>query len=118
MVWEVVRGVWDTEHFLALSWLLHPPHRQWASGTPAEHRGSHCFLSLKHTSAAPSYVPAHQVDVTELVEPEVVDGCGDKGEVVLLEALVGIVHSNCEATQDPPVHGGFLSCELWGGGGG
>ena len=46
MVWEVVRGGGggggggggDTEHFLALSWLLHPPHRQWASGTPAEQR--------------------------------------------------------------------------------
>ena len=70
---------------------------------------------LKHTSVTHSYFPAHQVDIAELVQPEVVDGCGNKREVVFLEALVGIIHGNCEATQDPPVHGGLLSCELWAG---
>lgn len=58
----------------------------------------------------------HQVDITELIQPEVEDRRGDQREVVLGKATVCIVNGNRESTQDPLVHEGLLARELWGGG--
>ena len=58
----------------------------------------------------------YQVDITEFIEPEVVDGSCDHGKVVLFEPSVGIVNGNRETTKDPSVHDGLFPCELGGGG--
>ena len=50
-----------------------------------------------------------QIPVTQLVQPEVVDGCGGHGEVIGFHPLVARVHSVGEATQDPPVQLRFLA---------
>ncbi len=51
----------------------------------------------------------HQVNITELVEPEVVYCRGDEGEVVPFKPTVGIVHSSCKSTENPPIHDGLTA---------
>lgn len=51
----------------------------------------------------------YQVDVTELVQPEVVDGGGDGREVVGLEAGVTECNSGAQPGQNPPVRYALLS---------
>lgn len=46
---------------------------------------------------------SYQVYITELIEPEVVDGSGDGWEVVGLEASVTESNSSTQPGQDPPV---------------
>jgi len=58
----------------------------------------------------------HQVDVTELVQPEGVDGRGDAGEVVGLEARAADPHRRRQPGQDPPVHRALLAAQLLTGG--
>ena len=45
----------------------------------------------------------YQVDITELVKPEVVDGGGDSREVVGFEASITESNSSTQPGQDPPV---------------
>ena len=46
----------------------------------------------------------NQIDVAQIVEPEVVGGGGGEREVVLLEAALTRLHGVGETTQDPLVH--------------
>ena len=46
---------------------------------------------------------SYQVDVAELVQPEVVDGGGDGWEVVGLEGSVTETNSSAQPRQNPPV---------------
>ena len=54
----------------------------------------------------------HQVDITELVKPEVVDSGGGCGEVVVLESLVAQVDGVAESAQDPEVEKPLISRQL------
>ena len=60
-------------------------------------------------------VPPHQVDITELVEPEAVLGSGDSWEVVGLETLVAEPHSFSQPAADPAVHQALVASGLAGG---
>lgn len=55
---------------------------------------------------------SYQVDVTELVQPEVVDGGGDGWEVVGLKAGVTVSNSSAQPGQNPPVWHTLLSIQL------
>lgn len=46
---------------------------------------------------------SYQVDVTEFVQPEVVDGGRDGWEVVSLEAGITQTDSSTQSRQNPPV---------------
>lgn len=48
----------------------------------------------------------HQVDITEVVEPEVVQGVGDERQVPAEEAPLTLVGGKGQAAQNPGVHGG------------
>jgi hypothetical protein len=56
-----------------------------------------------HRQTETRQTDSHQIDVTELVEPEVVDGCGDSWEVVGLEPCITQTHSSTQTGQNPPV---------------
>ena len=43
------------------------------------------------TAAMPTSVP-HQVHITQLIQPEVVDGCGGSREVILSKSSVDFIH--------------------------
>lgn len=45
----------------------------------------------------------HQVDVTQLVQPEVVDCGGDTWEVIGLEASITETNSGTQSGKNPPV---------------
>lgn len=46
---------------------------------------------------------SYQIHITELVQPEVVDGGGDGWEVVGLEAGITETDSGAQSRQNPPV---------------
>lgn len=46
---------------------------------------------------------SYQVDIAELIEPEVVDGGGDGWEVIGLEASVTETNCRTQPRQNPPV---------------
>lgn len=46
---------------------------------------------------------SYQVDIAELIEPEVVDGGGDGWKVVGLETSVTETNSSTQPGQNPPV---------------
>ena len=46
----------------------------------------------------------YQVDVAELIQPEVVDGGGAGRELVLLKGLITEAHGVGESAQNPLVH--------------
>lgn len=54
----------------------------------------------------------YQVDVAELVEPKVVDGGGDGGEVVCLEAGVAQTDGGAQPGQNPAVGNALLAAHL------
>ena len=58
-----------------------------------------------HVGALEHWLQIFKVNITELVEPEVVQRGGGGGEVVRLEAGVAELHGVREAGQDPPVLG-------------
>lgn len=47
----------------------------------------------------------HQVDITEIVEPEVVQAVGDKRKLPAEEASLTFTGSKGQAAQNPGVHG-------------
>lgn len=49
---------------------------------------------------------AHQVDVTEIVQPEEMDGGGSRMEFTFLKLLGTVFRCVIETAEDPPVHGG------------
>lgn len=57
---------------------------------------------------------AHQVDITELIEPKAVLGGGDGWKIVSLEAFVAEPHSLSQPTADPAVHQALMPCRLGG----
>ena len=61
---------------------------------------------------APTCV-THQVHITQLIEPEVVDGCCSCRKVVLSEPPVDLIHSKRAATQDPAVNDSLFANCLW-----
>jgi hypothetical protein len=54
----------------------------------------------------------HQVDITEVVEPEVVAGGGGCGELVPLKRSVAHVHGRGETTQHPHVSAALCAHQL------
>ena len=52
---------------------------------------------------------SHQVHITQLVEPEVVDGRGGCREVILSEPSVHLIHSKRAAAEDPAVNDSLLA---------
>lgn len=60
----------------------------------------------------PRSAPPHQIDITELVEPEAVLGSSDSWEVVGLETLVAEPHSLSQPTADPAVHQALMAYRL------
>lgn len=56
--------------------------------------------------------PSYQVDVTQLVEPEVVDGGGDAWEIVGLERSVAESDGGAESRQNPSVGDALLTAQL------
>lgn len=55
---------------------------------------------------------SHQVDITELIEPEAVLGSGDSWEIVGLEALVAKPHRLSQPAADPAVHQALVASRL------
>jgi len=55
---------------------------------------------MSHSSKANFY--AHNIDITQLIEPEVVHGVGGSHEVPLVERFVDIRDCNVELVIDPP----------------
>lgn len=55
---------------------------------------------------------SYQVDIAELIEPEVVDGGGDGWKVVGLETSVTETNSSTQPGQNPPVWYALLSTQL------
>ena len=51
----------------------------------------------------------HQVDVTQLVQPEVVAGCRGSGELVLLKTTVHFADGKRQATENPLVNQRLIS---------
>lgn len=60
--------------------------------------------------------PPHQVDITELIQPEAVLGGGDSWEVVDLETLVAEPHGLSQPTADPAVYQALMASRLGGRG--
>lgn len=56
--------------------------------------------------------PSYQVDVTQLVQPEVVDGRGEAREVVGLERSVAEADGGAQPRQNPPVGDALLAAQL------
>lgn len=56
----------------------------------------------------------YQINITKLIQPEVVDGCGNAWEVVGLEAGVTESNSSAEPGQNPPVWYTLLPGQLSG----
>lgn len=54
----------------------------------------------------------YQINVTQLIEPEVVDGRGDCWEVVLLESVSTEGHGSTEAGQNPPIGHALTAAQL------
>lgn len=54
----------------------------------------------------------YQIDVTQFVEPEVIDGRGDPREIVGLESGLALDHGGTEAGQDPAVRNILLATQL------
>lgn len=54
----------------------------------------------------------HKVDVTQLIQPEIVHCGGDAREVVGLKSHIAQLHSVAQATQDPEVHQALGATEL------
>ena len=54
----------------------------------------------------------HDVDIAELVEPEVVDGVGRVHEIALSHLLVGLLGSNVELAEDPALDEALLASGL------
>ena len=55
----------------------------------------------------------NKVDVAQLVKPEVEDGGGDQGKVILCKPSVGALNSSREPAQDPPVNGRLTPKQLY-----
>ena len=55
---------------------------------------------------------AHQVDITQFINPEAVDGSGDLGKIVLLKATVDIFNSFHQPTENPTIQRLFLTTRL------
>lgn len=67
--------------------------------------------------AAPAPLSSsHQVDITELVEPEAVLCGGDSWEVIGLETLVAEPHGLSQPAADPAVHQALVASRLGGRG--
>ena len=49
-----------------------------------------------------------QVDITQLIEPEVVERRRDERKVVVREALVAVQYGRGETTEDPAIHRSLL----------
>lgn len=76
-------------------------------GTPAESSAGAAPLRAQGAPAGERAWPApHQVDVTEAVEPEVVQGVGGEGQLPGEEAALALPGGVSQAAQDPGVHGG------------
>ena len=60
----------------------------------------------------PRVASTDQIPVAQLVQPEVVDGCGGRGKVVRFQAFVARFHSIGQATQDPTIQLCFLAWQL------
>ena len=43
-----------------------------------------------------------KVDITQIIQPEVVQSRGGLGEIVISEASISQIHSCCQAGQNPP----------------
>ena len=76
-----------------------------------------CLLVNMNESKSPAalsraHAGPHQVDVTELIQPEGVDGRCDAGEVVGLEACGAASHRRRQPGQDPAVHRTLLPAQL------
>lgn len=57
-------------------------------------------------------VSPHQVDVTELIEPEAVLGSGHSWEIIGLETLVAKPHGLSQPAADPAVHQALVVSRL------
>lgn len=57
---------------------------------------------------------ANNIDVTELIEPEIVHGVGGSHEVPLIEGFVDVCSSNVKLVIDPPFNKRFASQRLPG----
>lgn len=54
----------------------------------------------------------YDVDVTQLVQPEIVNGNGGSHEVPVSEALVDLNSGNVELVEDPLFHEALIPCRL------
>lgn len=81
--------------------------RSWASWLPAQ-----SISTIIHRTGRNG---AHNVDVTKLVQPEVVRRAGSKHEVTLSQLLVEVVCGKVEFMQDPTLNEAFLASGLSNG---
>lgn len=103
-------------------WLLRLFHTGLASSIPTIkvfmlHKYQHASVSshsiVKIIPVSYLDISTHQVNVTKLVKPEVVDCRGHSWKVVVFKSLVAELHSMAESAQNPPVKFSLLSTHLY-----
>ena len=70
------------------------------------------YKSIKFVTKASVGQGTYDVDVTQLVQPEIVDGIGGSHEVPVSEALVDFNSGNVELVEDPLFHEALIPCRL------
>lgn len=71
-----------------------------------------CLFRGSPVTAVVAVQASYQVDVTQLVQPEVVNGRGEAWEVVALERSVAESDGGTQSGQDPPVGDALLATQL------
>lgn len=75
---------------------------------------SHILVKINGPGLLSGLKIPYQVDIAELVQPEVVDGGCDGWEVVGLEGSVTEANSSAQSRQNPPVGYTLVSTQLSG----
>lgn len=84
----------------------------WGRGEGGDGGGVRFVQELFLVTAVVALQASYQVDVTQLVQPEVVNGRGEAGEVVALERSVAESDGGAQSRQDPPVGDALLATQL------